>query len=484
MTSNAEQQLAEQIAQFSDDPYQFVLFAFPWGESGTPLEQYNGPDEWQTELLKSVRDHIRSGDDTALREAIASGHGVGKTAVVAMLIIWAMSTRPHMAGVVTANTQQQLKSKTWRELSIWHKRAINAHWFKWTATSFYAIESPETWCVNAIPQSENNPEAFAGLHAEHVMVIYDEASAIPDSIWEVTEGAMTTSNCFWFAFGNPTRNTGRFRECWRAYAHRWNTRRVDSRDSRMANQQEIEQWIADYGEDSDFVRIRVKGVFPRMSSTQLISEEAAENARLRVIPQRVVERYPVVLGVDVARKGDDRAVIIKRQGPKAWMPEQYRELSTMALAGIVFERWQESGADAVCVDGIGVGAGVVDRLEELGAPVVDVQSAATAEDNRQYRNARAEIWGRMAEWLEDASIPDMQDLIVEMTAMEYALNDKLQYVLESTDNVKERIGVSPDLATALAMTMADTNRVARLIGQEQSTPARPIRNASGMGAWT
>ena len=481
-----EQDLVQMIGECVDDPYRFVMLAFPWGEPG-PLEKWDGPDEWQTQVLCSIRDQLDerrdNGISEAIRDATASGHGIGKTALVAMLILWAMSTRPHLAGAVTANTQSQLKTKTWRELSVWHKRAINAHWFKWTATSFHAIESPETWCINAIPQSENNPEAFAGLHAENVLVIYDEASAIPDNIWEVTEGAMTTANCFWFAFGNPTRTSGRFRECFRSLSHRWHTRQIDSRESRMANRAEIDKWIEDFGEDSDFVRVRVKGQFPRMSTAQLISEEVAENARLRMVPKRVYERYPVILGVDVARYGDDRSVVIRRQGPVAWVPETFREISTMELSGKVYEMWKEYKAEAVCVDGIGVGAGVVDRLEEMGVPVVDVQSAAMAEDKRKYRNSRAEIWCRMADWLESGSIPDSKELVIELTAMEYGLNEKMQYVLESTDSVKERIGVSPDVATSLAMTMADTSQIARVLGSDTTQPARTVRPARRMNAW-
>ena len=126
-----------------------------------------------------------------------------------------MSTRPHLSGVVTANTMSQLSTKTWRELALWYKRLINRHWFKWSATKFWHVEHPETWAVHATPNSEHNSEAFAGLHAKYVLMIFDEASAIPDKIWEVAEGALTDSDTeiIWLAFGNPTRSTGRFREC-------------------------------------------------------------------------------------------------------------------------------------------------------------------------------------------------------------------------------------------------------------------------------
>lgn len=484
MNADSERQLREEIAKCWDDPLRYVLLAFPWGVKGTALEKFpDGPDEWQRDQLNAIRDHIREGKPISLRDATTSGHGIGKSAETAWIILWFCSTRPHCAGRITAGTQAQLNSTTWRELSVWHKRAINEHWFKWTATRFFAIESPETWGVTAIAWSEHNSDAFAGLHAEHVLVIYDEASTVADIIWEVTEGAMTTPGAFWFVYGNPVRNTGRFRECFRSMRHRWNTRQVDSRTCRMTNKAEIEQWEEDYGEDSDFFRVRVKGQFPRASSSQLVSESVAEAARLRVIPKRVYERYPVVIGVDVARYGDDRTVLIRRQGPKVWMPDVYRELSTMEVAAKAFEAWQEHKADAVCVDGVGIGAGVVDRLEELGVPVVDVQSAARAEDPRKYFNTRSEIWCRLADWLQDASLPDDKELIMEITAIEYGYNANMQIVVERTEELKKRINVSPDLGSALAMTMADSDKIARALASGQKVASRPVKNVD-MGAWT
>lgn len=476
--------LRAEIAKCWDDPLRYVLFAFPWGVKGTALEKFpDGPDEWQRKQLNDIRDHIRSGKPLALRDATTSGHGIGKSAETSWVIMWFVSTRPHCAGRITAGTQAQLTNTTWRELSVWHKRSLNRHWFKWTATRFFALESPETWGVSAVPWSEHNSDAFAGLHAEDVLVIYDEASTIADIIWDVTEGAMTTPGAFWFVFGNPVRNTGKFRECFRSMRHRWNNRQIDSRSCRMTNKHEIAQWEEDYGDDSDFFRIRVKGMFPRASSSQLISEEAIEDAKLRVIPKRVYERYPLVIGVDVARYGDDRTVIIRRQGPVAWMPETYRELSTMQVAAKAYEAWREYMADAVCVDGIGVGAGVVDRLIELGVPVVDVQSAESAEDPRKYFNCRSEIWGRAEDWIHTASLPDHKDLCYELSAPEYGYNAKMQIQVESTQSIKDRIRVSPDVATALVMTMADGDKIARVMAKENRPRARQIKSGN-LGAWT
>src|SRR5688572_1977780 len=181
-----EDGLLQDMERFYDDPYGFVMYAFEWGKG--ELEDSNGPDTWQTDQLKRIRDHLQGNPDANLREAIASGHGIGKTAQVAWLVLWAMSTRPHLSGVVTANTMTQLNTKTWRELALWWKRAINRHWFKWSATKFWHVDHAETWYTSAEPNTEHNSQAFAGRHSKYKIIIFDEASTIPGKIYEVTEG--------------------------------------------------------------------------------------------------------------------------------------------------------------------------------------------------------------------------------------------------------------------------------------------------------
>jgi hypothetical protein len=181
-------ELAAWVATFHDDPHGFVCACFRWLDAEAGLEGVEGPDVWQAAFLLELGRMLRAG--VPVREAVSAGHGIGKGACAAFIILWLMCTRPHLAGVVTANTASQLKGKTWRELSIWHRRLLRplAGWFEWTAKRFYHRAAPETWGVDAVCWSERNPEAFAGLHARDVLVIFDEASAIPDAIWEVTEG--------------------------------------------------------------------------------------------------------------------------------------------------------------------------------------------------------------------------------------------------------------------------------------------------------
>jgi len=230
--------LQEAMAGFVDDPLGFVCFAFPWGTG--ELADQRGPDTWQTAVLEYVGGQCLTAPE-ALQVAVASGHGVGKTALVAWLLLWFLSTRPHPQAVVTANTKTQLDTKTWRELAKWHQRSVHRAWFAWTATRFYHQDHPATWFASAIPWSATNAEAFAGTHETDVLLLFDEASAIDDLIWETAEGAMTTPGALWLAFGNPTRNTGRFKECFPGgrFAHRWHALQVDSRSGKLANQAQI-----------------------------------------------------------------------------------------------------------------------------------------------------------------------------------------------------------------------------------------------------
>lgn len=380
------------------------------------------------------------------------------SAETAWIILWAMSTRPQLAGWVTANTKAQLQSKTWRELALWHKRAINAHWFEWTATRFYHTDHKSTWGVDAIPWSENNSEAFAGLHADHVLMIMDESSAISDVIWEVAEGAMTTPRAMWFCFGNPTRNTGRFRECFGngKFKHRWHSRQIDSRKCRMTNKEQLEEWLVDYGDDSDFARVRVKGEFPRAGSMQFIPSDLVENAREEELPIEVYRSMPIVLGADIARFGDDASVILVRQGRKVHSLKRFRGLDTQQMASMISAEIGKWRPHAAFIDEGGVGAGVVDRLVALGQRIIPVDFGKKATDSDTYYNKRAECWGRMRDWLPGADIPsDDQELADELVSPEYSYTIREQIQIERARDMKKRGLSSPDSATALAITFAE-----------------------------
>lgn len=471
-----ELELAKDIATFYNDPLGFVKYVFNWGEG--ELKGHTGPDEWQSTFLSKVKEELDKRDkdvsiDTALRIAVASGHGVGKTAMVAWIILWFVSTRPKCQIVVTANTQAQLSTKTWRELNVWLRHSINRHWWIWTATKLYHTLYPEIWFAAAIPWSKDNAEAFAGTHAENVLILFDEASAIDEVIWDVIEGALTTKGSMFFCFGNPTRSNGKFHDAFHAMKHRWINYKVDSRKAKMANKSQIEEWIADYGDDSDFVRVRIKGEFPRQSATQFIPADVVYEAMRRQVRDNDYSHHPIILGVDVSRYGNDQTIIIKRQGYKVFPAQKYRLLDNMEVAGKVVEVYRNlpAGRVIICVDGVGVGAGVVDRLKQLGLPVIDVQSAEKPIDTRTYCNKRAENWGRMKDWLiAGGAIPNDSDLEKQLTSLEYGLNKKLQIILQSKEDIRRHGGVSPDIADAIAFTfsydehkMIETHAKARFI---------------------
>lgn len=449
--ADVDTQLIAACEQFVYDPLGFVLWAYPWG-SGILVGE-DGPDVWQSQFLIKYGEYLRSGNP--VRMARASGHGIGKTALIAWIIQHFISTRPHPEIITTANTATQLETKTWRELAKWHNLLINKHWFDWTATKYRCKADPGTWFAIAQPWSKERPDAFQGSHEKHILFLYDEASAIDDVIWETTEGAMTTPGAVWIAFGNPTKNTGRFKECWGKFKHRWDIGRVDSRTAKMADLKQMEQWIEDYGEDSDFVRVRVKGMFPRASSSQFISEELVTAAQGRDNIPHLYNHMPVLVGVDVARFGDDQSVILIRQGTAVLKIHKYREKDTMQLSGLVTEAIKTWKPQNVFVDEVGIGAGVVDRLHQLGyRNVMGVNVGTEPGDKDLYYNLRAEMWGKMRDWLSHAVLPDDDELRSDLIGPEYGFNDKNKIQLEKKQDMKKRGLSSPDVGDALALTFA------------------------------
>lgn len=460
MARNVEMELITEVAKCRRDPLRFVILAFPWGEG--ELAEHTGPDAWQRDILNQVRDGLSL--DEALRVAVASGHGIGKSALVSWLILWAMSTAVDTRGVVTANTEQQLKGKTWAELAKWFRLCICQHWFQLTATAMFSADPAheKTWRMDVVAWSERNTEAFAGLHNQgrRIILIMDEASAIPDAIWEVSQGALTDNDTeiMWFAFGNPTRTTGAFRECFGRFRNRWVTRQIDSRTVAITNKSQLQQWVDDYGEESDFVKVRVRGVFPSASNTQFIPGDLVQKA-MKTEPTATLYD-PLVIGVDVARFGDDVSVVWFRRGRDASSiaPKRFRKIDTMELASRVAALIDEHSPDAVFVDEGGVGGGVVDRLRQLGHDVIGVNFGAAADsdpEGERFANKRAEMYGRGRQWLRTGgSIPNDFDLRADLEGVEYGYNLKGEILLESKESMKRRGLASPDNSDALFLTFS------------------------------
>jgi len=454
------------VAEYAHDPFGFVMAMFPWGQPGALVDR-KGPEDWQRKVLEEIGAGLKSGDDV-IREAVASGHGVGKSALVSWIVLWALYTCPDSRVAVTANTEPQLRTKTWPELLKWFRLlVVGREWFQATATSIYRDdpECRETWKADALTWSENNTEAFAGLHnvGKRVVLIFDEASAIADKVWEVAEGALTDANTeiVWCAFGNPTRNVGRFRECFGRFRHRWNRQQVDSRTVSFTNKGQLDQWAKDYGEDSDFMRVRVKGEFPRAGSMQFIDSERVQQAIAR---EAVLDTSdPLIMGVDVARHGDDQTVIRFRQGRNARgiPPIKLRIPDLMKIASRVQEEAAKHGCRGVFIDVTGMGWGVHDRLLSLGLKGLVAVDFATGSDRTdssdataKYANKRAEIWGSMREWLKHGCIDNDPELVTDLAAVEYGYNSNNEIQLERKQDMKKRGMASPDDGDALALTFA------------------------------
>lgn len=464
---NVQEELLADLGRYSRDPLGFVLWAFPWGEPGTALEK-ELPESWQVQLLSDLRDGLITLNQ-AIRLATTSGHGVGKSALVAWLILWAISTMPDTLGVVTANTETQLKTKTWARLGEWYNRFIAKELFKLTATAIFSAEKEHerTWRIDMIPWSERNTEAFAGLHnkGKRVILIFDEASGIPDVIWETSEGALTDADTeiIWAVFGNPTRPTGRFRQCFPggANSHRWRPYKVDSRSVRFTNKDQIAEWISDYGLDSDFVKVRILGEFPTRGDIQFIGEIDVD---LAVACDALTTMYdPLIIGVDVARFGENESVIYPRKGLDArTLPfTRHLGLDTVQLAGLVAEVALANRADAVFVDEGGVGGGVVDILRRVNrVNVIGVQFGAKADrtgdlNSERYANKRAEMWGLLRFNIRHGlSLPDDKKLREQLCAPQYGFNQQDAILLEKKEDMLKRGAPSPDIADALALTFA------------------------------
>lgn len=470
----AEDELTEHVLSFTRDPLGYVKYAFPWGEPGTELEEYDGPDVWQTEQLTRLGDRLREGYvkengglrfiGEAIQMAVASGHGIGKSALVSWLILWAMSTFEDTKGVVTANTATQLATKTWAELAKWHRMSINSHWFIYESTSLHSSDPAheKTWRIDAIPwsKSKGKAEAFAGLHnkGKRILLIFDEASGIDDIIWETSEGALTDANTeiIWVVFGNPLHNTGRFRECWRKFRDLWRDRwQIDARTCRMTNKKNIDRKIKAYqGLDNDYIKVRVLGLFPKVGDRQFIGSDLVDAARGRHLDISQYKFAPIIIGVDPAWTGGDETTIWLRQGLYSTklmgLPKNDDD---NIPAGHIARFEDEFKADAVFIDqGWGTGIYSAGKLMKRKWQLI---SFAGESPDIGFLNMRVYMWNLMKQWLkEGGALPNLDGICEDLIGPEYItlLNGKIK--LESKEDMKERGLNSPDDADGLGLTFA------------------------------
>lgn len=473
-----EQILMSQLwsPQIKDDPEAFVLFVFPWGQKNTPLEHTAGPRTWQRKTLRSIRDFIRqnkaklsNGDlIDAMRRAISSGRGVGKSALVSWLILWMLSTRIGSSAIVSANSENQLRKVTWGELTKWVTMSINSHWWEPTATAL----NPAKWLTDLVERdlkkgtrywgaegklwSEENPDAYAGVHnTDGMLVIFDEASGIPDSIWSVAAGFFTENilDRYWLAFSNGRRNTGYFYEAVDGNKREfWESEKIDARTVEGTDKSIYQQIINEYGEDSDEARVEVYGDFPKSGEDQFIAPHIVDDAMKRPLYKDMTA--PIVIGVDPARGGMDSTVIAVRQGRDIIAIKRFRGDDTMTTVGHVIDAIEEYRPALTVIDEGGLGYGVLDRLTEQKYRVRGVNFGWKAKNPAAWKNKRAEIWGAMREWLRTASIPNERSLKNDLIGPMKKPDSSGAIALESKKEMKARGLASPDAADAIAVTFA------------------------------
>ncbi len=503
---SADTKLSDAFAGFYADPLGYVMFSYPW-DTYAPIQvvelepEYQdrfgskyGPDVWACQFLDELgQDILNTNFDghTAVEPLMyttVSGHGIGKSAFVGWITNFILDTRPRSVGTVTANTAEQLKGKTWSEIGKWHKMGMTEHWYDYTsgrgAMALIHKKRPLDWKCTAQTCREENSEAFAGQHAPTAtsFYIFDEASAICDAIFEVREGGTTDGQPMVFDFGNGTRNSGRFFEnCEGRFRHRYKVRRIDSRNVKITNKKRIKVWQDDYGEESDFFKVRVRGMFPAAGSCQFIPSDLVEEAQGREVTE---DRYaPLLIGVDVARFGENESVIYPRIGwdARSWAPRRFKGIDTVQLTGRVIECLREFRAlgiecSGLFVDEGGIGGAVVDQLRSFGYNPIAVQFGGKPTQTNTYRYKGDEMWGNLKDMLPRLSLPANNqpsgvDLFSNLTQREFGytlLGNKIH--LETKKDMIKRIGVnaSPDVADALALTFAQ--EVAPLVRPEGVGP--------------
>lgn len=479
MTVAEAKTLGEIAGLYWDDPLGFVLDCFEWPDG-------EGPDVWQTKFLLDLGHEIRKRSFDPqnpvpvdpIRMSVASGHGIGKSTLMSLLFWYIMVTRPNAKGRVTANTFSQLETTTWAEIQKWGKRCKFREWFEITGSRAYHKENKEGWFAVPLTCAEENSEAFAGQHNRESTSFYlfDESSLIPDKIWEVADNGLTDGEPMWFAFGNPTRNTGKFYDaCFGSWQHRWNARSIDSRDCKFPNHQLHDEWIADHGIDSDFVKMRIRGIPPAQSEAQLIGQDLVLEAQRRSAAAPL-EDEPLIAGVDVPDGGSAWFVIRFRRGldtrpgPRIPAPIRMagskvdRPLMVSVCAQVLNERDPGNKVAAMFIDS-GFGAAIVERLQSMGFKQVQEISFGGKSPDPRYGNMRAFMWAKqMKDWLSKGAIdPGDKNLARDLIAPGFhnRVGGDGALLVESKDDMKKRGIPSPDDGDALALTFARAVAVPR-----------------------
>lgn len=416
------------------------------------------PQKWQREALIAIRDNDKI--------AIKSGHGVGKTAFQSWLILWWLLTHYPCKIAVTANTAHQLNDVLWSEIDKWLRKLPEG--FK----SQLEIKSDkialkgasDSFCVARTSRREN-PEALQGFHSENMLFICEEASGIPDVVFQVGEGSLSTEGAKIVMCGNPTRSDGYFYESFHSMRDRWFNMTVSCEEGDYVSASFLEDMKSKYGDESNIYKVRVLGEFPTQSDDVLLPLHLVESATKRDIQPSPTT--PVVWGLDVARYGSDRSALAKRRGQELLEPiKTWSGKDLMELAGIILTEYDavryNDRPHAIYIDAIGIGAGLADRLKELDMPAVSISVSESASLKDKFTRLRDELFWNCREWFEgrDVKIPQDETLIQEITGIRYKFLSTGKLKIESKDEMKRRGQRSPDVADAFVLTFADQGAIA------------------------
>jgi phage terminase large subunit len=427
-----------------NDPVKFVVQAFGCK-----------PEKWQAKAMRAIMK-----DD---RVAVKSGHGVGKSALLAWIILWWLLTRFPSKIACTAPTSHQLDDVLWGEISKWYRKLPGAMKDLLTVTSdkVFLNDAPNEGFAVARTARKEKPEAFQGFHSENMLFIVDEASGVDPIIFEVGEGSMSTEGAKTLLTGNPTRTSGYFYDAFGKMSKWWTTMTVACTDSSQATEKYVQQMADKWGKDSNVYSIRVLGEFPKDDDDAVIPRHLLQSAVGRDVITAHDEK--VVWGLDVARFGSDKTALCIRKGREIiGKVETWQGKDTMQVSGIIkakYDKVREYPAERpaeIMVDSIGIGAGVVDRLREMGLPARGVNVAESAAVDMLYSRLRDELWFRARDFFDakDCKIPQDDDLIEELCAVKYAYTSLGKLKAESKDEMKKRGLPSPDLADAFCLTLA------------------------------
>ena len=442
------------------DPYRFATGVLGFLPAGVPNPTgHHQLEAWQDKYLREFYLDAEGNYTDSPRHSTRAGHGVGKGVVIAILALWFPLTHHDSKAVLTANSQDQLRDNNWPEIRKWHGKLPGPlrDMLQIDEERLYVKAAPEMAFVVRRTASKNNPEALAGIHAKYVLYLVDEASGILDIIFETAQGSLSTKGAIACLFSNPTRSSGFFFDTHNKLRNRWRTHVVSSEDVPRARGH-IQDVIEAYGKGSNKYRVRVLGEFPTADDDTVIPLDLVEAARKREVVKRDVRP---VWGVDVARFGDDSSALAKRQGNVLLEPvTEWHGLNTMQLVGKIVDEWMKTDEDqrpsAIVVDVIGIGSGVVDRLEELDLPVIGVNVAESASNDDKYFRLRDELWFKAKAWFaaRDVAIPNDEKLVSELTIVTFDYHSDGRYVVESKKALRKRQVPSPNKADAFNLTFA------------------------------